>query len=71
MKYIVHHKLNRVGLNGLGVHATKALQGINCRNDSVRNNLRSTSMSWEHKKILFVLCIVLHFTLLLLSHHVM
>ena len=28
-------------------------------------------MSWENKKILFVLCIVLHFNLLLLSHLVM
>jgi len=45
----------------------------NCINDSVRNNLRYTSMFWEHKKILFILCIGLHFSLLLLSYqyHVM
>ena len=50
-------------------HQKKDRRQINCRNYSVRNNLRYTSMSWEHKKILFVLCIVLHFSLLLLSHH--
>ena len=36
----IAHDRPRVGPSGLGVRSSKAPRGINCRNDSVRNNLR-------------------------------